>query len=43
MRHRGELLGYVEAPSVEAAELAAAKEFNLDPSHRKRLLLQERV
>ena len=43
IRNRGQFLGYVEAPSVEAAELAAAKEFNLDPSHRKRLLLQERL
>jgi hypothetical protein len=43
IRNRGQFLGYVEAPSSEAAELAAAKEFNLNPFHRKRLLLQERV
>ena len=43
IRNRGQFLGYVEAPSVEAAELAPAKKFNLDPSHRKRLLLQERL
>jgi len=29
IRNRGQFLGYVEAPSSEAAELAAAKEFNL--------------
>jgi hypothetical protein len=43
MRSRGEFLGYVEAPSMEAAELAAAKEFNLDPFHRSWLLLRERL
>jgi hypothetical protein len=41
MRNRGQFLGYVEAPSVEAAELAPAKEFNLNPFHRKRLLLRK--
>jgi hypothetical protein len=43
IRNRSQFLGYVEAPRVQAAELAAAKEFNLDPSHRNRLLLRERV
>ena len=43
MRNRGQFLGYVEAPSVEAAELMAAKEFNLNSFHRKRLLLRERL
>jgi hypothetical protein len=28
---------------MEAAGLAAAKEFNLDPFHRSRLLLRERL
>ena len=43
IRNRGQFLGYVEAPSVEAAELLAAKEFNLTPFHRKRLLLRQRL
>ena len=43
IRNRGQFLGYVEAPSVEAAELMATKEFNLNPFHRKRLLLRERL
>ena len=43
IRNRGQFLGYVEAPSVEAAELMAAKEFNLNSFHRKRLLLRERL
>jgi hypothetical protein len=43
MRYRGELLGYVEAASLEAAEIAAAKQFSLSEFQRKRLLLQEHI
>ena len=43
IRSRGQLLGWVKATGLEAAELTAAKEFNLNPFHRKRLLLRERL
>jgi hypothetical protein len=43
MRNRGEFLGYVEATSIEAAQAAAPKQFNLSEFHRRRLLLQERT
>jgi hypothetical protein len=43
MRNRGEFLGYVEASSVEAAELDAAKRYGLSEFHRRRLLLRERI
>jgi hypothetical protein len=43
IRSLGQFLGYVEASSIEAAELMAAKGFNLNPFHRKRLLLRERL
>ncbi len=43
IRSRGQLLGWVKATSLEAAELTAAKEFNLNPFPRKRLLLRERL
>jgi hypothetical protein len=43
MRSRGEFLGYVEASTLEAAELAAAKRYGLSEFHRRRLLLQERL
>jgi hypothetical protein len=33
----------VEAASLEAAEIAAAKQFRLSEFHRKRLLLQEHI
>jgi hypothetical protein len=33
----------MEAASIEAAELAAAKQFSLSEFHRKRLLLQEHL
>jgi hypothetical protein len=42
MRNRGEFLGYIEASTLELAELDAAKRFGLSEFHRKRLLLQER-
>ena len=43
IRNRGQLLGWVRAASLEAAEAAAAKTFNLDDWQRKRLLLRERL
>jgi len=43
MRSRGEFLGYVEAASLEAAEVAAAKQFGLSEFHGRRLLPQERL
>jgi hypothetical protein len=43
MRNRGQLLGSVNARNPEAAEMEAAKLFNLDHWQRKRLLLRERL
>jgi hypothetical protein len=40
---RGLVLGTVEAPSQEAAEAAAVREFNLTADQRRRLVVQERV
>ena len=42
MRSRGQLLGYVEAADVKAAEAAAVKAFDLHSDQRTRLLVQER-
>ena len=36
-------MGNVEAPSREAAEAAAVREFNLTPEQRHRLVVQERL
>jgi hypothetical protein len=35
-------LGVVEAPDREAAEIVAAKQFNLSDEQRERLVVQER-
>src|ERR1700738_4457004 len=43
IKHRGVLLGYVEAPDEKAAELVAAKAFMLNEWQRKRLLVRERI
>ena len=43
IRSRGQLLGWVKATSLEAAETAAAETFNLNDWQRKRLLLRERA
>jgi hypothetical protein len=39
----GDLLGFVEAPDVNAAEAAAVKAFDLNEHQRSRLLLRERL
>jgi hypothetical protein len=41
IRKHGQVLGYVEARTRAAAELAAAAEFNLTAEQRKRLVVQE--
>ena len=38
----GEVLGTVEAADAQAAETAAAIQFELDEQQRRRLLVQER-
>ena len=43
IRSRGQLLGYVEAADMQAAELAAVRAFNLDEHQRKRLMVRERL
>jgi hypothetical protein len=43
IRNRGQLLGYVEAPDLKAAEAAAVKAFALTDFQRERLLLRERA
>ena len=43
LRAKGEILGTVEAPDVEAAKAAAAVQFNLDEVPRNRIMVQERV
>jgi hypothetical protein len=43
IKNRGVLLGYVEAPDAEAAELEALQKFTLDEWQRKRLLIRERL
>ena len=41
LRAKGEILGTVEAPDVEAAKAAAAVQFNLDEIKRNRIMVQE--
>ena len=43
IRSRGQLLGWVQAASRDAAEIAAAETFNLNDWQRRRLLLRERA
>jgi hypothetical protein len=43
IRNKGQLLGFVEAPDLKAAEAAAVKAFALDEYQRSRLLLRERL
>ena len=43
LRHKGEILGQVEAPDVEAAKAAAADQFELDDVQRNRIIVQELV
>jgi hypothetical protein len=42
IRKKAQVLGEVEAPSREAAEAAAVREFNLTDEQRSRLVVQER-
>jgi hypothetical protein len=42
IRKRAQVLGYVDAPSREVAEAAAASAFSLTDEQRKRLVVQER-
>jgi len=42
IRSRAQVLGYVDAPSREVAEAAAASAFSLTAEQRKRLVVQER-
>ena len=42
LRNRLLFLGLVEAPNRQAAEAAAAKQFNISEEHRTRLVVQER-
>ena len=41
LRHKGEILGTVEAPDVAAAKAAAAIQFELDEIQRNRIMVQE--
>jgi len=41
LRHKGEILGTVEAPDGEAAKAAAAVQFDLDEVQRNRIVVQE--
>jgi hypothetical protein len=43
IRKRGEFLGFVEATTAEAAEIAAVTAFNLTEDQRKRLVVRERL
>jgi hypothetical protein len=43
IRSRGQRLGWVQAASRDAAEIAAAETFNLNDWQRRRLLLRERA
>ena len=38
LRHKGEILGTVEAPDVAAAKAAAAVQFDLDEIQRNRIM-----
>jgi hypothetical protein len=42
LRNRVQFLGFVEAPNRQAAEAAAAKQFNISEEQRLRLIVQER-
>ena len=41
LRHKGEILGEVEAADVASAKAAAAVQFNLDEVQRNRIMVQE--
>jgi hypothetical protein len=41
LRHKGEILGTVEAPDVASAKAAAAVQFELDDVQRNRIVVQE--
>ena len=41
LRHKGEILGTVEAPDVASAKAAAAVQFGLDEIQRNRIIVQE--
>ena len=41
LRHKGEILGTVEAPDVASAKAAAAVQFDLDEVQRSRITVQE--
>ena len=41
LRAKGEILGTVEAPDVEAAKAVAAVQFELDEIRRNRIIVQE--
>jgi hypothetical protein len=41
LRAKGEILGTVEAPDVQAAKAAAAVQFELDDFQRNRIIVQE--
>ena len=41
LRHKGEILGTVEALDVAAAKAAAAVQFDLDEVQRNRIMVQE--
>jgi hypothetical protein len=40
-RHKGEILGTVEAADADAAKAAAAVQFELDDIQRNRIMVQE--
>jgi hypothetical protein len=42
LRNRIQFLGFVEAPDRQAAEAAAAKQFNTSEEQRTRLIVQDR-
>ena len=41
LRHKGEILGTIEAPHVASAKAAAAVLFGLDEIQRNRIMVQE--
>jgi hypothetical protein len=43
IRKQGRSLGVVEAANIEAAEIAAAKMFNLSENQRRRLIMREHI
>jgi hypothetical protein len=42
LKNRVHFLGFVQAPDRQAAEAAAAKQFNISEEQRTRLIVQER-